>query len=330
LPYELRALRTKQKPNPNGGCTDVVEINEEVKIALRVKARHAIRAGDPVSLADIYDDDCFLEPPKEGDKPLAYFLWQRLFLDWVFYFDCSPNAPNAKLQDNLDARMKYPIRDIVVVERNNELVDPSSKLKLLSGHNWPPAPGYYPLTIQYLHDNPHGINSEGFSLAVQKSFNEKYWNQRVNFWRETNFFPGRLKYVEKAVEHHFAGESASSIYTLTPQFEGVIKQYLREKNVPPDKHFPDCVGQLRELVLSNRIILFPKSVLDLIFQHLEKGSFWKYSGSVRSPGESVNRHGILHGEFVGFESKLLSLKYLILLDSLGFVLLQHRLTTEIL
>jgi hypothetical protein len=38
----------------------------------------------------------------------------------------------------------------------------------------------------------------------------------------------------------------------------------------------------------------------------------------------VNRYGIAHGIFTGFECESISLKYLILLDSLSFVLLHDR------
>jgi len=41
----------------------------------------------------------------------------------------------------------------------------------------------------------------------------------------------------------------------------------------------------------------------------------------------INRHGILHGIFTQFESEELSLKFLMLLDSLIFILLSDRLAT---
>ena len=59
--------------------------------------------------------------------------------------------------------------------------------------------------------------------------------------------------------------------------------------------------------------MFPRSVLDTIFDYLESGSFWKDTRTVKDPKSIVNRHGIAHGVFTGFECEEISLKYLILL-----------------
>jgi hypothetical protein len=70
--------------------------------------------------------------------------------------------------------------------------------------------------------------------------------------------------------------------------------------------------------------LFPRQVIDAIFDYLKDGDFWKNSGTIADPSSVVNRHGLLHGAFTGFEGKQIALKYLILLDALDFLLLHDK------
>jgi hypothetical protein len=48
---------------------------------------------------------------------------------------------------------------------------------------------------------------------------------------------------------------------------------------------------------------------------------------VTNPSQQVNRHGIAHGVFTEFETQEIALKYLALLDGLGFVLFHDRLVS---
>jgi len=71
-------------------------------------------------------------------------------------------------------------------------------------------------------------------------------------------------------------------------------------------------------------MLFPKHLLDLILGFIER-DLMKNTDDVVDPGQQVNRHGIAHGIFAGFETRDIALKYLILLDSLAFVVFHDRL-----
>lgn len=74
--------------------------------------------------------------------------------------------------------------------------------------------------------------------------------------------------------------------------------------------------------------MFTKEILDIILEYLKLGSFWTNTGNITNPRTQINRHGILHGLFKGFECKEISLKYLLLLDSLSLLLLQDKIITH--
>lgn len=80
--------------------------------------------------------------------------------------------------------------------------------------------------------------------------------------------------------------------------------------------------------MSRKILMFPRKVFETIFDYLATGSFWKRTDTVSDPATTINRHGIAHGVFTGFECEEISLKYLILLDSLSFVLLHDKMLTK--
>jgi len=133
--------------------------------------------------------------------------------------------------------------------------------------------------------------------------------------------------VKKAVAEHFEGDFISSVYVLIPQFEGIVKDYLGTCGQSQPGGFVDCARELKRLILARKLLMFPCSVLDLIFDYLENSLIWKHTSTISDPSNQVNRHGILHGVFTKFEAKGISLKYLIHLDSLAFVVLHDRIVT---
>lgn len=323
LPLEIGVFRAIQK-RENGKVVPVVEINEECDIQLKVKAKKEIATGQAVTLEDIYPKESFIEPPKYGGKPAAYFLCQSLFFDHFFCFDFQPNIPEIPSEHLEKLTIRYPILEVMNNKRFREEVQPIDQLKILADNNWPPGPGYFPHVITYVKQNPKKIYDPGFVQVVSGSYSRDYWTPRISFWRETNLFPGRVEYIQRAFDAHFKRDYVCSIYVIVPQFEGIIKDYLTSSNIKPESGFVDCVKQLKDLTLSRKVLIFPVDLLNSVFGFLESGSFWKYTGSVSDPSQKVNRHGIVHGTFVGFESESISLKYMILLDALGFVLMHDR------
>ncbi len=107
-----------------------------------------------------------------------------------------------------------------------------------------------------------------------------------------------------------------------------MKDYLRLCGNNPPNGYIDCVRKLRSIVLSRKVVCFSRDILDSIFDYLEDGSFWKNTSTISDSTSSINRHGVVHGVFTGFESEAISMKYLMLLDALSFVILHDRMLTD--
>ena len=299
LPLQVHQFRVVQ-PGPG----HVVELNEETRLTIKVKATKAV-----------------LEPPVVDGTPRSYFLFQSAFLNLLTMFDFTRSG-----HEGLEPAppMQFPIAEFVRMQEFLKAVNPVEKFTQLAALNWPPAPGYFPNVIGYAHANPDKLKDAEFADAVSAAYDERLLQRRIDLWTEAELFPGRLDYVRKAVEEYFAGDWISSIYVVVPQFEGILRDYLRAAGAAPKKRFEAMVRQLEKLVFSRKVLLFPSPVLNLILNFLSSGTFWKTAADIGDPTQEVNRHGIVHGVFTSFQARNIALKYLVLVDALALVMLHDQ------
>ena len=93
------------------------------------------------------------------------------------------------------------------------------------------------------------------------------------------------------------------------------------------RDYQQNLEKLKTIIFGRKALIYPKKFIDIIFEYLKTGSFWADTSQIQEPEKIVNRHGILHGVFSQFENEELSLKYLILLDTLAFILVADRMAT---
>lgn len=324
LPLEVKQFRAIQRRVSDGSVFPVTEINDEVNLVVQTKARRPIAKGDMVMLEDIHVDECFLQPPDYDGNLAAYFLCQSVVYDYYMHFDCRPNMQHHSGAEIEAAKVPFPLSDLIDALKFEQAIQPTAKLRLLAANNWPPAPGYFPATFLALHRDSTIVNDERIVAEVTQSYGREYWSERLVFWQNTKLFSKRVKYVDRAICAHLEGDYICAIYVLVPQFEGIIKDYLEECGRDAPSGFVKSVRALRDLVYSRMVIMFPRDILDSIFDFLETGTFWQNTSKISNPSVVINRHGIAHGVFVDFESLVVSLKHLILLDALGMVILHDR------
>ncbi len=316
LPLQVHQFRVVQ-PGPG----HVVELNEEAQLTIKVKTKKALRAEQLVPLGDIDPESSVLEPPVVDGTPKSYFLLQSAFLNLRTMFDFTRSG-----HEGIEPAppMQFPIAEFARMQEFLMTVNPVEKFTQLAALNWPPAPGYFPNVIAYAHANPDKLKDAEFADAVSAAYDERLLRRRIDLWTDAKLFPGRLGYVRKAVEEYFAGDWITSIYVVVPQFEGIIRDYLKAAGAAPRKRFEAMVRQLETLVFSRKVLLFPSPVLKLILDFLSSGTFWKTTADIGDPTQEVNRHGIVHGIFTGFEARDIALKYLVLVDGLALIMLHDQ------
>jgi hypothetical protein len=176
-----------------------------------------------------------------------------------------------------------------------------------------------------VHTDPATLSEPTLAEVIVESYSRKYLEERLDFWKETKFFGDRFVYVKKSLDEYLEGDYISSIYVLVPQFEGIIKDYLVSAAGDHRYRLESCVQDLKNLILSRKVLMFPRGVVDIIFEFIKDGPFLAETGDIRDPAIQVTRHGIAHGRFVGFENRDIALKYIVLLDSLAYVLPHDKL-----
>lgn len=314
LPLQVYQFRVVEP-----GGVSRVELNEEVQLTMKGRAKKAVKAGQLLRPGDLDLASMVLEPPIVDGTPRSFFLLLSAFLNLrtAFDFTQSGSGPSAP-------PMQFPIAELVQMKAFLATVRPVEKFRQLASLNWPPAPGYFPNVIAYAHANPEDLKEPQFTDKVADAYDAEFWQGQIDLWTQTKLFPGRLHYIRKAVDEYSQDDWISSIYVIVPQFEGIIRDYLRAVDEAPTDRFKDMVRQLRKLVFSRRVLLFPAPVLELILTFLETGTFWKNTTGIDDPTQEINRHGIVHGSFIGFEAKDIALKYLVLVDALALLLLHDR------
>jgi hypothetical protein len=129
------------------------------------------------------------------------------------------------------------------------------------------------------------------------------------------------------LERYFADDFMSAIYVLVPQFEGIIRDFIKKAGITPCYRFESSLMQFQRLLFSREVLLFPKPMLESIVSYMQQGPFLTGTENISDPADEINRHGVAHGVFVGFENRAIALKYLAMLDGLALLLLQDRIVT---
>jgi hypothetical protein len=240
----------------------------------------------------------------------------------TIYFDFTPNGPGGATGPL--TRPPYQLQELATRKKLITDHPPQEVLAKLKQLGWPPSPTCYPILAQKL-SSPGGDSAKVIASTIIGLHRADYWEKRIALWEELQIFSARMPYVRKAIEEYLEGDYASAIYVAVPQFEGIINNYVRTAQGAVNSGFRMALNEFKQLIESRKVVLFPRFTLDLVIDYIYSGSFWNRTSTIANPKEDVNRHGIAHGVFTGFESQELALKFLILIDCLAFILLQDKL-----
>jgi hypothetical protein len=324
LPVEIKRLQILWPPS----AVPMVQLNDEVQInVVGISARAGIKPGDPIYASDIVPGSERLEPPTINGSSVAYLLCFSSFMDLRLYFDFTPNAPDPRPE--VSTMPRYELQEFAARRNFIQANPPETLLARLKQLGWPPSPTYYPSLVQAM-AQPGGDTPEMIASTIVALHGDEYWRKRIVLWKELRIFSTRTPYICKAIEEYLEGDYVSAIYVAVPQFEGIINDYVRSSGGTLAREFRNTLSEFERMIESRKVLLFPRFVLNLVVDFIDSGSFWNNTSTITDPKQEVNRHGIAHGVFTGFETQELALKFLILIDCVAFVLLQDQLIRGVL
>ena len=324
LPVEIKRLQILWPPS----AAPVVQLNDEVQInVVGLPVRTDIKPGDPIYALDIVPGSERLVPPTINGSSVAYLLFFSSFMDMRLIFDFTPNTPDPRPE--APTMPRYELQELAARRNFIQANPPETLLSKLKQLGWPPSPTYYPSLVQTM-AQPGGDTPEIIASTIINLHRAEYWRKRMVLWNELRIFSTRTPYICKAIEEYLEGDYVSAIYVAVPQFEGIIKDYVRSSGGAVAGGFQSTLSEFKRLIESRKVLLFPRFVLNLVVDFIDSGSFWNNTSMIADPKQEVNRHGIAHGVFTGFETQELALKFLILIDCVAFVLLQDQLIRGVL
>jgi hypothetical protein len=268
-----------------------------------------------------------LVPPTINGSSVAYLLFFSSFMDLRLIFDFTPNAPDPRPEASMMPR--YELQELTARRDFIQANPPETFLARLKQLGWPPSPTYYSSLVQTM-AQPGGDTPEMIASRIVALHGAEYWRKRIVLWKELRIFSTRTPYICKSIEEYLEGDYISAIYVAVPQFEGIINDYVRSSGGVVAREFRSTVSEFERLIESRKVLLFPRFVLNLVLDFIDSGSFWNNTSTIADPRQEVNRHGIAHGVFTGFETQELALKFLILIDCVAFILLQDQLVRGVL
>jgi len=138
----------------------------------------------------------------------------------------------------------------------------------------------------------------------------------LQFWKSSNpYFIEREKILRESIEAYIQENYYLTVYSLLPQIEGIISDYLINSKPPKE---------LESILLSpeKKLELIEESILNLdtMITQLIKPAFspllnlYKFTNFLKCERTEFNRHAILHGISTQFGTKANALKLILFID----------------
>lgn len=315
----------------DGQPKKVVQINNETTFKMEVDPGYDIShlpVGSNITIDNVDWERIHVSRLKRnGDVYFHTYVHYTLYNHFIFWD--SILVPQ-EAQDGFSSEpIRFPIKKYLE-KYNLPSLDYIDKIKVLTEANWPPVAGFYPYIFYSDLEGLKGAVNEPdtIEIIINQVYTEDRWANSIALWTLEEYFFGREIYVKIAVERFLAGDYISCIYVAAPQIEGIVRDHLRSLKSKSDDGFKMCVERMKNIILERNVIFYDKPVLDIIFEFIKEGGFWNNSATISEPGDQINRHGIVHGSFIGFENKTIAFKYLLLIDCLASIIEHERIMTN--
>ncbi len=149
--------------------------------------------------------------------------------------------------------------------------------------------------------------------------NQKRLRDAVGSWESNPLFVPRMKIIRDALDSHINGKYTLSVPTLLAQVEGIVNDFVVCMNLSLKPHKSE---HLKEAIVHSPVVnlsalLTFEGLLEIFEKVYESRDFAKVPLKKRG---LFNRHTVLHGRQVGYDTQINSLRAFLILDALSVLL----------
>jgi hypothetical protein len=308
------------------GRAPIVEFNEEFGFTAEAKISdgEAISDGQDVNLHHVEKVKQVQPICYEGKRVPFVLLLSHDGL-WTMLFDFSPG------DEPLDSATPWSFSDRIAAYIEERLAARAAALssaelqQLRTAGLWP-APCLLPYPLSHICKHVRDGNPDAAEALLVRHCTVEFLTQLLSNWASVDEFAARERLLREALDAHSRRQYALSIYSLLPQIEGVMTDWLHRKSGLPEIKFrqESKTGQFLQVISSNaKLTSTGKSIvagtMDFILNGpvLEKFAKWNDPVSDAFPGRNVVSHGKYEQDMLSEGS---SIKVFLLLDTLWHML----------
>jgi hypothetical protein len=303
------------------GTEPIVEFNEEFgfNAEAKISEGESIAPGDAVHLHHV-EKVGRVEPISHEGKRVAFVLLLSHDGLWTMMFDFAPT------EEPLDSTTRWPFSERIAEYLENRMAAraaalSSAQLQRLQNAGLWPAPSLLPYPLSHINKHLEEGHPEAAQALLVRHCTTEFLKQLISKWNSVPEFAVRERLFREALDAHARGQYALSIYSLLPQIEGVMTDWLHRKSGLTSINFrqESKTGQFLQVVTAtakltptgSRVV---NGTIDFILNGpvLQTFQNWNDPISDAFPGRNPVSHGKYEQDLL---SESNSIKVFLLLDT---------------
>jgi hypothetical protein len=315
------------------GEAPVVLFNDEVGFRGVVRVNGPISVGDEVKLHQLNGPIERVEPITHNGRRVAFALLLYTGPGGVYtvIFDARPNIEGYTPEPDEEWKFSAPIAEYLTDQfKARSIGHAHAHRRLLWQAGLWEIPCLCPNPLALIIDHLAAGRANEAETVLQDSCNTAFLRERVLQWSSVPAFQSRESLFQQCLACHERGEYAPVVYTLTPQYEGIISDWLLSKSsggVPRGQReklqaFESAVAARTRLRHADLTAV--DGVAKFIMHGGPMQSFVQWTDPINFAFPS--RHSVAHGRTdPAMFTKLTCIKAFLLLDTLWHTMDAERL-----
>lgn len=304
------------------GNTPIVAFNEEFGFVAEAKFSEGgeIGVGDDVHLHHI-EKLSRVQPISLDEKRVPFVLLLSQDGLWTMMFDFAPT------DEPLDSPTPWPFSQSIADYLENRMaayavaLSPDQLQRLRDAGLWP-VPSLLPYPLSHINKHLADGDPNAAAAVLLRHCTTDFLKQLLSKWNSIEEFAGRERLFREAIDAHARGQYALSIYSVLPQLEGIMTDWLHRESGLNDIKFrqESKTGQFLQVITAKaKLTPTGAKVVNGTIEFIMNGPVlqtfknWNDPISDAFPGRNPLSHGKYDEDLL---SESNSIKVFLLLDTL--------------